>query len=461
MYTNNMDKETINGTSKSIDQEIYTVSSLNRKARQLLEKKFNEIWIEGEISNLATPSSGHFYWSLKDSNSQVRCAMFRQNSRSISFPLEDGMQILVRGKISLYEVRGEFQVIVDHIEESGEGLLRKKYEELKKRLNAEGLFDEEKKKKFPIIPNKIGIITSPTGAAIKDVLSILKRRFPLIPIIIYPTSVQGKDSINEIVGALETADSRKECDVLILTRGGGSIEDLWSFNEEVVARAIAKINIPIIVGVGHEVDSTIADFVADKRAPTPSGAAELITPESKDLIHFINNQSKILSKIIKIKLNMINTFYSNLVHRLKRGYPGYQIRQFSQRIDDLENRSRVGILNKLEINLRRIDKAISNLKNISPKKNILRLKENFKWINNSLHKSILEILNKKSTRIKLAEKTLKTVSPLATLDRGYAIVSSTKDNTIVTNSNHLSIGSDINLILSKGEITAKVKKIKN
>src|SRR5690606_10647679 len=235
-------------------REILTVSTLNREARLLVERSFGMVWVEGEISNLSRPASGHLYWSLKDANAQVRCAMFRQQARLVDFALANGQQVLVRARVSFYEARGEVQLVVESIEEAGEGLLRRRFEELKRRLKAEGLFDPERKRPIPRVPRRIGVVTSPTGAAIRDVLTALRRRFPTVPVLIYPTSVQGNGAAQEIARTLELADRRRECDVLILTRGGGSLEDLWAFNEEIVARAVAAVSIPIIVGVGHETD---------------------------------------------------------------------------------------------------------------------------------------------------------------------------------------------------------------
>src|SRR5690606_12813501 len=235
-------------------RQVLTVSALNREARLLIERSFGSIWVEGEISNLSRPSSGHLYWSLKDAYAQVRCAMFRQAARNLGFALENGQQVVVRARVSFYEARGEFQLVVDEVEEAGEGLLRRRFEALKRGLKAEGLFDPERKRPLPRVPKRIGVITSPTGAAIRDVLTALRRRFPTIPVLIYPTSVQGNGAAQEIARTLELADRRAECDVLILTRGGGSLEDLWAFNEEIVARAVAAVSIPIIVGVGHETD---------------------------------------------------------------------------------------------------------------------------------------------------------------------------------------------------------------
>ena len=235
------------------ERRVLSVSGLNREARQIIEASLGTVWVEGEISNLSRPSSGHLYWSLKDAQAQIRCAMFRLSARALGFELANGRQVLVRGRVSLYEARGEFQLIVDSVEEAGEGLLRRRFEELKRKLAAEGLFDAARKRPLPKLPRRIGVITSPTGAALRDVLIALRRRFPATAVLVYPTSVQGAAAADEICRTLKLADRRADCDVLILTRGGGSLEDLWAFNEENVARAVAAVELPIIVGVGHEI----------------------------------------------------------------------------------------------------------------------------------------------------------------------------------------------------------------
>ena len=232
-------------------RNIYTVSALNREVRRLIEDHLGTVWVQGEISNLAQPSSGHLYWSIKDENAQLRCVMFRQNNRLLNFSPENGREVLARGKVSIYETRGEFQLVVEYLEEAGEGLLRRRFEELKKKLAAEGLFEADRKRSLPQLPERIGILTSPSGAAVRDVLTVLARRFPAVPVLVYPTPVQGEGAADQIARTLRLADARQECDLLILTRGGGSLEDLWSFNEEVVARALAAIETPVIVGVGH------------------------------------------------------------------------------------------------------------------------------------------------------------------------------------------------------------------
>src|SRR5919106_1076433 len=260
-------------------RDIYTPSRLNREARVLLERGLPALWLEGEISNLSRPSSGHWYFSLKDEAAQLRCAMFRQRNMLTRFSPRDGSRVLVRGRVSLYEQRGDYQFIADYMEEAGEGALRQRFELLKVKLAAEGLFAVERKRPLPRMPRRIGVITSPTGAALRDVLHILRRRFCTIPILIYPVQVQGGVAAAQIARTIRRASARAECDVLVLVRGGGSLEDLWAFNEESVARAIYDSAIPIVTGIGHEVDFTIADFVADVRAPTPSGAAELVAPD--------------------------------------------------------------------------------------------------------------------------------------------------------------------------------------
>src|SRR5580692_2394539 len=265
-----------------VGRDIYSVSRLNREVRVLLERGFGTLWVEAEISNFSRPGSGHWYFSLKDANAQVRCAMFRQRNIQCAFTARDGQKVLVRARIGLYEPRGEFQLIVDHMEDAGLGALKRQFEELSARLAAEGLFAAERKRLLPGIPKRIGIITSPTGAAVRDILHVLARRFPAVAILIYPVPVQGAQAAAEIVAALQAAGRRNECDVLILARGGGSLEDLWAFNDERLARAIVASRIPVITGIGHEIDFTIADFAADVRAPTPSAAAELVVPDAEE-----------------------------------------------------------------------------------------------------------------------------------------------------------------------------------
>ena len=314
--------------------EIYSVSQLNREVRELLETGFPLLWLEGEISNFKRPSSGHCYFSLKDAAAQVRCAMFRMRSSLLNFTPQDGMHVLVRARVSLYEDRGDFQLIIEHMEETGSGALRRAFEALKKRLADEGLFDATGKKSLPSFPTRIGVVTSPTGAAIRDILTVLKRRAPHISVIIYPTQVQGADAAPQIVAALNYANQRNECDILMVARGGGSLEDLWPFNEEIVARAIYASTIPIISGVGHEIDFTIADFVADHRAATPSAAAELASPNQQDWLQKLEILKNRLKHFVAVELRHFNTLLNSLHKQLQ--HPGKRILDQAQRLDYLE-----------------------------------------------------------------------------------------------------------------------------
>ena len=394
-------------------RDVYSVSRLNREARILLETGLATLWLEGEISNFSRPSSGHWYFTLKDSAAQVRCAMFRSANLRVRVTPKDGLQVLIRGRVGLYENRGEFQLVAEHIEEAGEGALRRRFEELKARLAAEGLFDLGRKKALPSLPRRIGVITSPTGAAIRDILHVLQRRFAAIPVLIYPTAVQGAGAAAEIASMLRLANSRNEVDLLILARGGGSLEDLWSFNEEIVARAIAASDIPIITGIGHEVDTTIADFVADVRAPTPSGAAELAVPDRAEWLRAIANGLRRLRAGWEQRHQRAHERLKWLTMRLQRVHPREQLIRRAQRIDELEAR------------LQRAAHAhFSNAK----------------------------------TRQGSAKRTLHAVSPLATLNRGYAIVLKT-DGTIVKSTQEVTLGETITARVGDGQLRAHVSEI--
>ena len=310
-----------------------TVTELTRQVKLLLEGEFPEVWVEGEISNLRIPASGHMYFSLKDTHAQVRCAFFRGAQRSLSFVPEDGMQVLVRARVSLYEARGEFQLIVDSMEPAGEGVLRRAYEAVKAKLLKEGLFDSTRKKALPAMPRRIGVITSPSGAVLHDILTTLKRRFPAIPVLVYPVPVQGAGAAEEIAAMIKMADKRADCDVLILARGGGSLEDLWSFNEEVVARAIDGCSLPLVCGVGHETDITIADLVADARAPTPTAAAEMLSPDQHEWLARLSAKQQRFVRMMQDHLNEarqgLDWATSRLVH------PRDRIQRLRERLDTL------------------------------------------------------------------------------------------------------------------------------
>jgi exodeoxyribonuclease VII large subunit len=440
------------------ERRILTVSGLNREARQLVESGLGTVWVEGEISNLARPSSGHLYWSLKDAQAQVRCAMFRMSARGIGFELANGRHVLVRARASVYEARGEYQLVVEYVEEAGEGALRRRFEELKRKLAAEGLFDAARKIPLPKLPRRIGVITSPTGAALRDVLIALRRRFPATAVLVYPTAVQGTGAAEEIARTLALADRRAECDVLILTRGGGSLEDLWAFNEEVVARALATLNLPIIVGVGHEIDFTIADFVADLRAPTPSQAAELAVPDQLEWRARIALLGQRLAQCAQRHLAVERQRLAMLEHRLARCHPGVQVRERSQRLDELEARLRRGMERRIEQRKARLARLTAAVAHASPAHRLTVARERWRTVQGDLRRALLRRLELAQQRLKLAERTLTSLSPLATLERGYAIVMDAGGK-VLTDSGKTTRGAELDVRLARGGLAVTVEKV--
>lgn len=398
---------TIDTPHNTIPGLIYTVSELNSQVRHLLETCMANLWVEGEISNLRRLSSGHYYFSLKDQNAQVRCALFRGRANQLPLEPKEGMQVLLQGVVSLYEERGDYQVIVEYLEETGTGALKQAFERLKQELAHKGLFATSHKKPLPTFPRCIGVVTSPTGAAIRDILSVLKRRFASIPVVIYPTLVQGSTAAAQIVRAITLANQRQECDVLILARGGGSLEDLWPFNEVDVAHAIFASQIPIVSGVGHEVDVTIADFVADVRAPTPSAAAELVSPNKTQYVANLGQLQHRLMQVVHRQLQLYQQQIQWLEQRLP--HPLIRLRQQMQQLDQLEQRLCVGISQVLK------HKQAALLE----------------WI-----------------------RALDVISPLNTLKRGYALV--TVEGKIIREAKTVAIGSTIEAQLAEGILVAKV-----
>ncbi|NOS75569.1 MAG: exodeoxyribonuclease VII large subunit, partial [Methyloglobulus sp.] len=335
-------------------QIIYSVSQLNRETADVLSGHFLSIFVEGEISNLSIPSSGHCYFTLKDANAQVRCAMFR-GQRKQSFKPENGKQVVVKAQVSLYEPRGDYQLIVEYMEEAGDGVLRRAFDALKLKLSEEGLFSAAHKKNLPILPKAIGVITSPSGAAIRDILTVLRRRFAAVPVIVYPVAVQGENAKFEIAKAIATANTLKQCDVLILARGGGSLEDLWAFNEEIVARAIYASQIPVISGVGHETDVTIADFVADLRAATPSAAAEHATPDQQQWLNKFNELDVRLQQYVQRQLRQHQQKIDWLNGRLNQQHPKQKLTRNQQRLDELDIRLKKAVQLRLAHNQRIVE----------------------------------------------------------------------------------------------------------
>lgn len=423
----------------------------------MLERGFQALWVEGEISNFSKPSSGHWYFSIKDESAQLRCAMFRQKNMLTRFTPKDGAHVQIRGRVSLYEPRGDYQFIVDFMEDAGEGALRRKFDLLKARLAAEGLFATERKRALPTLPRRIGVVTSPTGAAIRDIINILKRRFCTIPVLIYPVPVQGASAAAQIAAAIRLASSRRDCDVLIVARGGGSLEDLWSFNEEIVARAIFECSIPVVSGVGHEVDFTIADFVADIRAPTPSGAAELVAPDRAEWTRALGITSRRLLKALERTLTASSDRFTWLQRRFSLVHPGVQLRQQQQRVDELEQR----LVRELQQSLRRRQTSLAHLlaqlRHRSPAVRLAQAQTRLQIARTGIAASMQRRLQALQSRLAVTVGTLDAISPLATLQRGYAIVTN-ESGRVVTEASRTRKGDLIQAKVARGIIEARVER---
>ena len=437
-------------------REIYSIAQLNREARALLEGNFPLIWVEGEISNLARPASGHIYFTLKDEQAQVRCAMFKMRRRLLDFQPDNGSAVLARVRVSLYEARGDYQLIVEHLEEAGDGRLRRQFEQLKQRLAAEGLFDAARKRPLPELPHRIGVITSPSGAAIRDVLSVLQRRFPAIPVLIYPVPVQGLDAPPAIVEALRTAARRDECDLLLLTRGGGSLEDLWAFNGEAVARAIADSPIPVVSAVGHEIDISIADFVADVRAATPSAAAELISPDRGEWLDTLRHWRSRLVRAIRARLAREQRHLHAIGRHLK--HPGQRLQEQAQRLDELELRLSRALHAQLQTRQARLDTLRARLHGQSPKRQLAALQQRLASDRRRLRAAMPQRLEQEHQRLAGLARALDAVSPLATLGRGYAIVQDSGGR-VIRKASEVSVGDDVQVRLGEGRLECRVEGV--
>lgn len=393
------------------DREIYTVSRLNQDARALLEGEFPILWVEGEVSNLSRPSSGHLYFSLKDARAQIRCALFQNRALLFRDCPRNGQHVLARGRVSLYEPRGDFQLIVEYVEEAGTGALRRAYDELRFKLEREGLFAPERKRPLPRFPHRIGVITSPTGAAIRDVLITLRRRCPSLPVLLYPVPVQGDGAAEEIARAIRRASERRDCDVLLLARGGGSLEDLQAFNEETVARAVFDCAIPLVTGIGHEIDVTIADFAADLRAATPTAAAELASPDRLEWLHHVRLLAERLDRALQRRFVHQRQRLVELTRRLDRVQPRQRLRDRAQRLDELDQRLRDAMRQRLATTSQRLH-----------------------GLSGRIH----------------------ALSPLATLDRGYAIVRRPPDGEILRRADAVRVGDVVEALLGHGRLRCTV-----
>ena len=433
-----------------------SVSELNHQARHLLESSFMQVWVEGELSSFSRPSSGHWYFSLKDQKCQIRCAMFRGANQRIRNLPKEGDQVRIRGKVTLYENRGDFQIIVEHLEPAGLGPLQQAFEALKMKLQAEGLFDPARKKPLPATPRHIGVVTSPTGAAIHDILTVLARRCPAIPVTLYPTAVQGQAATADIVNAIDRAQRHGVADVLIIGRGGGSLEDLWCFNEEAVARAIAACPIPTVSAVGHEVDVTIADFVADLRAPTPSAAAEKISPDQQDWLRRLTEQQGRLGQSARRLLQRLDNQLGHLSARLRD--PRRELLEKAQRMDELELRLNKAIRNRLDQQKQKTDYLLQRMSAQSPRRTLKTASEQTQQLEERLTLAARHLLRQKDERLQHIAQTLHVVSPLATLGRGYAIVRDDQGR-IVRKAGDLETGDQITARLGRGSVSAQVTEI--
>ncbi len=436
---------------------VYTPSQLNQEVRGMLETVLPSIWVEGEISNLARPSSGHLYFTLKDAGAQVRCALFRGRASALRQRPADGDQVRVRAKASLYPARGEFQLIIEHLEPAGEGALQRAFEALKQRLQAEGLFDPAHKRPLPRLPQRLGVITSPTGAAIRDVLQVLQRRFPALPVLIYPVPVQGEAAAPAIVRALELAGRRGEVDALLLTRGGGSLEDLWPFNDESVARAIRACPVPVVSAVGHEVDVTISDLAADLRTPTPSAAAETLSPDRQTWQEQYSQLGQRLASAARRRLNRDGERLAALERRLAAQHPGRRLRDRAQRLDELETRlHRLG-RQTVETRRARLHTAGQRLRVQDPRRRATQERRRVEELAQRLRQAARGRLTASQQRLGNASRALHAVSPLATLERGYAVVQRAEDAAILRRADAVQVGDRIHARLAHGALDCRVE----
>tara|TARA_B100001765_G_scaffold142546_2_gene90467 strand:+ start:4267 stop:5625 length:1359 start_codon:yes stop_codon:yes gene_type:complete len=436
-------------------QEIISVSEINKRAKSILEENFPFVWIQGEVSNFFSAASGHWYFSLKDETSEIRCAMFTNKNHHITFEPKDGDHLVLNGTLSIFEGRGQYQIIVEHIELAGEGALLKAFEELKKKLQLEGLFDDSIKRQLPAYPKDIAVVTSPDGAVIQDIINVLDRRSPFLDLTVVPTLVQGEKAAPLICDALNKVGKLKKVDVVILARGGGSIEDLWAFNNEEVARAIVNCPTPIISAVGHETDFTISDFVSDLRAPTPSIAAEIISQPYSELIETLEGYQNYISRSVISQIDFQRTQITNLVKRIR--HPGDKLREISQKLDYVETALIQNINQEISFKKNGLNLKDLSLQQNSPQNKIKEAKVYLQNASKDLLKALKLEIEKKSTDLAEIVATLQAVSPLSVLSRGYSIISTEPDGKILSSSNQVEIGQTISAILSKGSIKAEIK----
>lgn len=438
------------------ERRVLTVSQLTARIRELLGANFTDIWVEGEISNAHLAQSGHLYFTLKDAGAQIRCVCFKQQLRLLKFRPEDGLHVTVRGSVSVYDARGEYQIYVENVEPVGLGALQLAFDQLKKRLEAEGLFDPARKKPLPLLPSRIGLITSPSGAAVRDVVRILRRRFPNVHLTLYPVCVQGEGAAREIVKALQYFNRQKLTDVLILTRGGGSLEDLWAFNEEAVARAIAASAIPVISGVGHETDFTIADFVADVRASTPSAAAEIVVQTRREFDKHIADLGDALVQQIRYRILVLSRRVHELAADRAFRRPLDLLRQARQRADEFTSRLGAALLARLDQSRRRFTAAQLRIVSFDFRAKIAALRLHLEKRSADLGLRAERMLRAKRERLDRLRLQLEERSPMRVLERGYAIATDAAGN-VLRSADQVAIGDTVALRLACGRLTTEVK----
>ncbi len=435
---------------------IFTVHALNTEVRQVLEQGFGSIWLVGEISNFAAPNSGHWYFTLKDERAQIKAAMFRNANQRVRIRPQHGMQVLVRAKLTVYEPRGDYQLIIEHMEDAGAGLLQQQYEQLKAKLTAAGLFAPEHKQPLPDSIKRVGVLTSPTGAAVRDILAVMKRRDPSVEVIVYPSAVQGQHATAELLHMLQRACERDEVDVLIIARGGGSLEDLWCFNDENFAYALHSCPLPTISAIGHEVDFTIADFVADVRAPTPSAAAELVTRDQRENIQAIKHLEHRLTRTWQQQIAFWQQHRLHLVNRLLQQDPQRQLQLNHQRLDELQLRAQTAIKRQLADQGRVSDNLLTRMQTVHPQRALAPAQQLLQQLQQRAQMAISHQLKQHRQQFAATTQSLHMVSPLQTIQRGYAVVQN-ESGDVIRDPQQLKANEAFTVKVAKGDFAA-IKK---
>ncbi|EKQ58901.1 exodeoxyribonuclease VII large subunit [Xanthomonas citri pv. malvacearum str. GSPB2388] len=437
------------------NEQILTPSQLNSLARDLLEGGFPLVWVEAELSSVTRPASGHLYFTLKDARAQIRCAMFKPKSTWLKFQPREGLRVLARGRLTLYEARGDYQLVLDHMEEAGEGALRRAFDELRARLAAEGLFDAERKQALPAHVQRLAVITSPSGAAVRDVLSVLARRFPLLEVDLLPSLVQGDSAAAQITSLLQRADASRRYDVILITRGGGSLEDLWAFNDERLARAIAAAQTPVVSAVGHETDFSLSDFVADVRAPTPSVAAELLVPDQRELVARVRRAQARMTQLQQHALGNAMQRADRLALRLRAQSPQARLQLLHRRQEDAGGQLRARMMHVLERLQARVQRGQAQLQSHNPQRHLAGLQQRLRALHPQA--AMQRRLQHDQLQLRSIARSLEAVSPLATVARGYAIVTRPADGSVVRSAAEVVTGERLRAQLADGSIEVRVE----